>query len=70
MPRKKQVPSKTNEQFKRLTALVAAYAEAAIADSWKGGGDPAEFDVLEARLALARAELNAHMEVMRREIEP
>jgi hypothetical protein len=53
-----------------LNQLIMAYAEAAIADSRKGGGDPADFEVIELREKLARAELASHLEVMRRKYDP
>lgn len=52
-----------------LTALIAQYRDAAIDESWKGGGDPADVEIMEARLILAQAELSGHIQQMRRELE-
>lgn len=51
-----------------LGQLINAYIEAAIEDSWKGGGDPNDYDVKELRLKLARMELSNHMANMEREL--
>jgi len=61
------MPRKKPDKWARLGALIQAYADAQEADSWKGGGDPSEVPVIEARLQLARAELNAHIGFLRRE---
>jgi hypothetical protein len=66
MKPKKSKP-KINPVYARLSKLIAEYVDAAIAESWKGGGDPAEIEVLEARMNIARLELNVHMEKMQRE---
>lgn len=47
-----------------LMALIQEYTEAAIQESWKGGGDPADIPILEAELELSRSKLNRHMEKM------
>lgn len=52
-----------------LQQLIAAYVEAAIAESWKGGGDPMDYEVLELREKLTRVELANHIDKMRRDIE-
>jgi hypothetical protein len=49
--------------------LIAAYTEASIQESWKGGGDPLDVPVLEAELALARLKLEAHIATREREDE-
>lgn len=64
MPRKKQTPP---TKWERLVSLIQDYADAQEADSWKGGGDPASIPSIEARLVLARAELNEYIEVLQRE---
>jgi hypothetical protein len=51
-----------------LRTLIVEYAEAYVADSWKGGGDPADFEVVEAQFKLALAQLNAHIDKMEREL--
>lgn len=50
-----------------LTALIQDYADAAVAESWKGGGDPADCEVLELQLELARKKVLAQLEKMQRE---
>lgn len=55
------------DPWKKLGELIAAYVDAAIADSWKGGGDPADYEVVEARFKLAHLELQSHLEKMQRE---
>lgn len=40
-----------------LRAAIKRLIQAEIKDSWKGGGDPADFPAIEAELADARAEL-------------
>lgn len=51
-------PPKKADQWTVLVRLIQEYAEACIVESWKGGGDPAEYDVKELQLKLARAQLN------------
>lgn len=53
--------------WETLGALIEQYRDAAIGESWKGGGDPADVEIMEARLTLARAELNGHIQQMQRE---
>jgi len=50
-----------------LRELIAEYKEAAIGESWKGGGDPLDIPVLEAQLTLAEMKLHCHIEQMKRE---
>ena len=42
-----------------LTNRIARYTQAAVDESWKGGGDPNEIETLELRFKLAKAELEA-----------
>lgn len=51
-----------------LLRLIGRYSEAAISDSWKGGGDPADVETIKLRLKLARMELIGHIEKMKREL--
>jgi hypothetical protein len=53
-------------EFQTLRTLIGEYAQAAVADSWKGGGDPAEIPIFEAQLTLAQTKLDAHIERMER----
>ncbi len=63
----KKPPGKSADPWQTLNELIAAYAQAGIDDSWKGEGDPADNDVIKAKLELALARLNSHIEKMRRE---
>jgi len=68
-PRGKSLAQRRAEtDWNALRALINEYVEAEVADSWKGGGDPADAPVVEANLALALAKLNAHIERMQREL--
>jgi cob(I)alamin adenosyltransferase len=71
MNKSKPKPSKPvkKDKWQVLVRLIQSYADAQQADSWKGGGDPSEVEVHEARLVLARAELNAWIEQTKRELE-
>lgn len=53
-------------EFATLRTLIGEYRDAAVAESWKGGGDPAEMPVFEALLKLAETKLDAHIERMER----
>lgn len=57
--------SKRCTDWDRLFTLINEYTEAAIGESWKGGGDPAEFEIHELRLKLAQSTLNYHIEMMK-----
>lgn len=50
-----------------LLQLISAYAEAAVTESWKGGGDPADIEIHELRLRIARIELSNHIAAMKEE---
>lgn len=43
-----------------LATLIDEYAEAVVADSWKGGGDPESYGEIELRLKLAKIKMNLH----------
>lgn len=66
MKRKRQ--PKPNK-WEQLGTLIAEYAEAYVADSWKGGGDPESIPLIEAQLEVARLKLEEHIRVMRRDEE-
>jgi hypothetical protein len=53
-------------EFNTLRTLIGDFAQAAIAESWKGGGDPAEMPVFEAQLKLAEIKLDSHIKRMER----
>lgn len=52
-----------------LVNLIKKYAEAEVAYSWKGGGDPGSYATIDAQLALAKAKLTEHITVMRRQFD-
>lgn len=56
-----------HDPWDTLTRLIDQYVGAAIQKSWEGGGDPSDVEILAARLTLARAEMNQHIERMKRE---
>lgn len=56
------------DMWGQLATLIAEYAEAYVADSWKGGGDPADAPIAEAQLALTRLKLETHMGRMKAEL--
>lgn len=51
----------TAEQHTELERLIEAYVQAAIADSWKGGGDPADIPAIELDLIVAKIDLAEYM---------
>lgn len=53
----------------KLARLIAEYAEAFAADSWKGGGDPEAIPLIEQELELSRMRLNHHISVMQRKMQ-
>jgi hypothetical protein len=60
---------KVDEMWERLSELTDEFAAAAIADSWKGGGDPLDGPVIEAELLKTKYALEAHISKIRREYE-
>jgi hypothetical protein len=50
-----------------LYRLIHEYSEAAIVESWKGGGDPSEYEIKDMRLKIARMELTNHIERIKAE---
>lgn len=63
-----KVKSARIDPWDALLRLIGRYSEAAISDSWKGGGDPADVETIKLRLKLARMELIGHIEKMKREL--
>ncbi len=51
----------TGTQAQRLKRLIDERVKAAIAESWSGGGDPADVPALEAALKLAEAKLEHYI---------
>lgn len=60
---------KQEDKWGKLVRLIRRYTDAAICESWKGGGDPESAPLLEARLELARTELNEWIAMLRRDEE-
>lgn len=54
--------------WKQLEQLIKNYTEAVVADSWKGGGDPADIPLIEATLELERLKLERHIDKMKQEL--
>lgn len=52
-----------------LRGLILCHVDAAIADSWKGGGDPEEMPILEMEVKIALMRLENHITNMRRELD-
>jgi hypothetical protein len=50
-----------------LREQIGDYVDAAIEDSWKGGGDPTDRDVIEATFKLEEAKLSALIDKLERE---
>lgn len=48
-----------------LMEHIEIYKEAAIKESWSGGGDPTDVPLLEAELELATLKLEKHVQQMR-----
>lgn len=59
---------KTVNVWTELDGLIAEFAQAAVDHSWRGGGDPLDARVIEARLEVRREELISHISKMRREL--
>lgn len=55
-----------DQDWERLSELINVYRDMAILDSWKGGGDPEDYEVVELRLKLASMELQSHIAKMKR----
>lgn len=52
----------TLNQRNRITRAINKYVRAFDADSWKGGGDPADIPAIEARLRQAKKQLKRAMD--------
>jgi hypothetical protein len=52
-----------------LSGLIKNHVEAQIADSWKGGGDPADYELCEVAAKYAELQLQRHIEEIRKEFE-
>lgn len=60
---------KPESDWAKMVRLIAEYAEAYCADSWKGGGDPEAIPLIEQELELSRMRLNHHISVMQRKMQ-
>ena len=61
-------PPKKPDMWELLKGRIQEYTEAAIAESWKGGGDPADIEVHELRLKITWLELCNHIARMKEEL--
>ena len=52
----------TKKEAKKIYRLIKKLIEAELADSWKGGGHPADAFFIEAELKLARLKLVTELE--------
>lgn len=64
MSKTKAAPALTPAQAARIRKLVRGLILAEDADSWKGGGDPADFEEIEERLRLARKSFNDYLSAL------
>ena len=64
---KREKKVKPTTDWEVLLALIGEYRDHAIADAEKGGGDPADMDIIELEYKLAQAKLLSHIEKMQRE---
>lgn len=62
-------PKKPPNPWVTLVNLITEYGQALVNESWKGGGDPAHYEIVELELKLHRAKLNAHIQEMKRELD-
>lgn len=67
--KKADVKVKIKDMWEKLDELVDTYATAAIADSWSGGGDPADVPVIQADLLKSKYAVDAQIVKIRREYE-
>ena len=63
--KKKKVRTPRKEPLAELADLIHIYTEASRADEMKGGGDPNNYEIIEAELELSRAKLNAQIQYIR-----
>ena len=68
MAKKIAIKNSKPDDWKELTNLIQVFADASIAESWKGGGDPLDVPILELQLELSRVILNTHILKMQREL--
>lgn len=61
--------TRQDRMWAALREAIYYYADCRVAESWKGGGDPASIPAVDAELALALAKLNEQIVVVRREYE-
>lgn len=54
-------------KWSKLEELIGKYADAVVADSWKGGGDPQDIPLVEAQLLVAKLELERYIELLKQE---
>lgn len=52
----------TKQEKRKLKRLITAYKNAAIADSWAGGGDPEDYESIVKSCTEAKKKLDAFIE--------
>lgn len=67
MTKEKEI-HKPLDPWEGLIELIQAYGDACRADETKGGGDPADFDVIEKECELATLKVNSYIEKMKRQL--
>ena len=67
-PQEPKPAAKKPDVWATLYERINAYTDAAIGESWKGGGDPNDVEVHELRLKLTQVELSNHIERMKAEL--
>lgn len=61
-------PKPKPDMWELLKGRIQEYTEVAVAESWKGGGDPADMEIHELRLKLTWIELCNHIARMKEEL--
>lgn len=56
-------------QWAKLRIRIRDFTSAAIAESWKGGGDPADMPIIDKELELATLKLNLQLDKMERDAQ-
>ena len=55
----------TPNELKVLKKKIKTYADAMVADSWKGAGEPEDYEILCERLEHAEKDLNEYLESLK-----
>ena len=59
----------TPKEATRLTALISAYTDSAIADSWAGSADPDDYEKIIEGCVNAKAKLDTYIQSLIKELE-